>query len=126
MRVSTTGDLGALVRQKRQDQGLTQAELAERIGTTRQWVSQFESGTLNPRVGLVLAALTALDLDIDVRSSASTNQMPSIPPAATALDWMRSVVLPRPTQRLIEEQALRVRAIEARRAKPSTTSDPEQ
>ena len=126
MRVSTTGDLGALVRQKRQDQGLTQAELAERIGTTRQWVSQFESGTLNPRVGLVLAALTALDLDIDVRSSASTNQMPSIPPAATALDWMRSVGLPRPTQRLIEEQALRVRAIEARRAKPSTTSDPEQ
>ena len=126
MRVSTTGDLGALVRQKRQDQGLTQAELAERIGTTRQWVSQFESGTLNPRVGLVLAALTALDLDIDVRSGASTNQMPSSPPAATALDWMRSVVLPRPTQRLIEEQALRVRAIEARRAKPSTTSDPEQ
>ena len=126
MRVSTTGDLGALVRQKRQDQGLTQAELAERIGTTRQWVSQFESGTLNPRVGLVLAALTALDLDIDVRSGASTNQMPSIPPAATALDWRRSVVLPRPTQRLIEEQALRVRAIEARRAKPSTTSDPEQ
>ena len=126
MRVSTTGNLGALVRQERQDQGLTQAELAERIGTTRQWVSQFESGTLNPRVGLVLAALTALDLDIDVRSGASTNQVPSILPAATALDWMRSVVLPRPTQRLIEEQALRVREIEARRAKPSTTSDPEQ
>ena len=126
MRVSTTGDLGALVRQKRQDQGLTQAELAERIGTTRQWVSQFESGTLNPRVGLVLAALTALGLDIDVRSGARTNQVPSILPAATALDWMRSVVLPRPTQRLIEEQALRVREIEARRAKPSTTSDPEQ
>lgn len=126
MRVSTTGDLGALVRQERQDQGLTQAELAERIGTTRQWVSQFESGTLNPRVGLVLAALTALDLDVDVRSGASTNQGPSIPPAATALDWMRSAVLPRPTQRLIEEQALRLRAIEARRAKPSTTSDPER
>lgn len=126
MRVSTTGDLGALVRQERQDQGLTQAELAERIGTTRQWVSQFESGTLNPRVGLVLAALTALGLDIDVRSGARTNQVPSILPAATALDWMRSVVLPRPAQRLIEEQALRVRAIEARRAKPSTTSDPEQ
>ena len=69
MRVSTTHDLGALVRQERQDQGLTQADLAERIGTTRQWVSQFESGTLNPRVGLVLAALAALDLDLDVRSS---------------------------------------------------------
>lgn len=69
MRVSTTHDIGALVRQERQDQGLTQAELAERIGTTRQWVSQFESGTLNPRVGLVLAALAALDLDLDVRSS---------------------------------------------------------
>lgn len=68
MRVSTTHDLGALVRQERQDQGLTQAELAERIGTTRQWVSQFESGTLNPRVSLVLAALAALDLDLDVRS----------------------------------------------------------
>lgn len=69
MRVSTARDLGALVRQERQDQGLTQAELAERIGTTRQWVSQFESGTLNPRVGLVLGALAALDLDLDVRSS---------------------------------------------------------
>lgn len=78
MRVGTTHDLGALVRQERQDQGLTQAELAERIGTTRQWVSQLESGTLNPRVGLVLAALAALDLDLDVRLSKApvTGQRP--------------------------------------------------
>ena len=35
MRVSTTGDLGALVRQERQDQGLTQAELAELFNVSR-------------------------------------------------------------------------------------------
>lgn len=66
MRISTASDLGALVRQARQDQGLTQSDLAEKVGATRQWVAQLESGAPNTRLELVLEALRALDLRVDV------------------------------------------------------------
>lgn len=38
-------DLGELVRERREQLGLSQEALAERIGTTRAYVSQIESGT---------------------------------------------------------------------------------
>lgn len=66
MRISTARDLGALVRQARQDQGLTQSDLAEKVGATRQWVAQLEAGAPNTRLELVLEALRALDLRVDV------------------------------------------------------------
>ncbi|MGP7959596.1 helix-turn-helix transcriptional regulator [Sanguibacter sp. A247] len=66
MRISTAADLGALARQARLDKGMTQSDLAEKIGTSRQWVAQFESGAPNVRLELVLGALRALELRVDV------------------------------------------------------------
>ena len=74
MRISSPADLGALVRQARHDQDLTQTDLATRIGTSRQWVAQLESGAPNTRLELVLAALRALDLRIDVRPESAPAQ----------------------------------------------------
>ena len=66
MRVVTTRDVGALIRQGRRSQSMTQAELAAAAGVTRRWLSDIEHGA-KPRaeLGLVLAALNALDIKLD-------------------------------------------------------------
>lgn len=90
MRISSPTDLGALVRQERQDQGLTQAELAERAGTTRQWVVQFEAGAPNARLELVLATLRALDLIVDVRSASRPAPAPRRSPVDVYAEYLKA------------------------------------
>lgn len=64
MRVSSINDLASLVKSRRKQAGLTQAELAERIGVKALWVSQFEKGKPTAQVGIVLRALRVLDVDL--------------------------------------------------------------
>ena len=68
--LATVRDLGAAVRHRRREAGLTQAMLADRAGVSRQWLSGFESGK-NPagEVGKVLDVLTALGLAIELVSA---------------------------------------------------------
>ncbi len=66
MRSLTPKDLGALVRDARTNNGLTQAQLGERIGASRYWVAEFERGKSGAELGLTLKALRALDLVITV------------------------------------------------------------
>lgn len=60
----------SIVRQARLAAGLTQAELAERIGTTQSAVARLESPDANPRVATLLHAVEATGhaLDVTVRS----------------------------------------------------------
>lgn len=66
MRVSNAADVGAVLRDGRQRQGMTQAQLAEAVGTSRAWVVAVESGSPNARLDLVLQALQWVDLAVDV------------------------------------------------------------
>lgn len=61
-RISTPQDLGAAVRDARTAAQLTQAELAERAGVSREWIIGLERGT-RPRAELtkILGVLAALD-----------------------------------------------------------------
>jgi transcriptional regulator with XRE-family HTH domain len=45
MRFHSAADVAAAIRGRRLDRGLSQAELANRSGVTRKWISEFESGT---------------------------------------------------------------------------------
>src|SRR5687768_12737125 len=56
-------DFGGLVRSRREEMGLTQAELAERIGTTAAYVSQIESGRRRWPERYIVAIVGVLDLD---------------------------------------------------------------
>lgn len=58
--------IGALVRQARKRQEMSQADLAALIGVTRQWVIAFESGSPASQVRLVIRALQAVGLALDV------------------------------------------------------------
>jgi len=66
MRIKTARELGMRLREAREDAALTQAQLAQRIGTSRQWVFDLERGKSTVRVGLVLRALSALGLACDI------------------------------------------------------------
>lgn len=68
--LTTVRDLGAAVRQRRREAGLTQAVVAQRAGVSRQWLSGFESGK-NPaaELGKVLDLLAALHLRLDLTAA---------------------------------------------------------
>ena len=68
MQIRTSSELGALARDRRREIGWSQTELARRIGTSRSWVSEMENGKERVEVALVLAALQALGLSLDVRA----------------------------------------------------------
>lgn len=69
MRVRNTRDLGSLLRHSRRDRGLSQEELAHRIGASRHWVIGVERGKPTAEIGLVLKAMSALGLVCDIRKS---------------------------------------------------------
>jgi y4mF family transcriptional regulator len=66
MQVRTARDLGALVRDRRKELHWSQTELAEKIGTSRSWVSDLENGKGRAEIGLALKALQVLGLMVDV------------------------------------------------------------
>ncbi|HEX8831657.1 MAG TPA: helix-turn-helix domain-containing protein [Longimicrobium sp.] len=67
MLVRTARDLGALARERRKELRWSQTELAERIGTSRSWVSDLENGKERAEIGLTLKALQVLGLMVEVR-----------------------------------------------------------
>ena len=62
MIVRTARDLGAAVRDARLRQGWTQAELADRIDVSRQWVISLERGKASAELGAALRAVAALGM----------------------------------------------------------------
>lgn len=75
MLVNNARELGVRLRDQRLELGLSQAALAKRIGVSRSWVVQAERGNAGAEIGLVLKALGALGLDLDIRTAAA----PSVP-----------------------------------------------
>ncbi len=73
MLIRTSADVGAVIRERRRQLGLDQAELATRIGVSRQWVIGIERGRARAELGLVLRAMDALG----IRLNAATGPAPS-------------------------------------------------
>lgn len=58
-------DIGLLVRDRRRAAGWSQAVLAERVGSSRQWVVDLERGNSGAEIGRVLRALSVLGVSLD-------------------------------------------------------------
>lgn len=86
MRVQTVRDLGAAVRTARRARGLTQADLANRLRVSRDWVVRLEQGSPRLEAQKVLDALGVLELALDVVAAPSTR------PTATTKTRARSAV----------------------------------
>jgi y4mF family transcriptional regulator len=65
-RIRSLHDLAAAIRGRRQELGLSQAQLAERAHVSRAWVNAFESGKPAAELRLVLAVVDALGLELHV------------------------------------------------------------
>lgn len=76
MQIRNARELGALARDRRRELGWSQTELAQRLGTSRSWVSEAENGKGSAEVGLVLKTLEVLGLVLDVHQP---NRQPSQP-----------------------------------------------
>lgn len=72
MKIRTASELGVVLRERRRELGLKQEELADRIGVSRQWVGRVEKGKQRADVGLILRAIRALRLVLDVHSDSDT------------------------------------------------------
>ncbi len=59
-------DLGAAIRERRRQLGITQDELASSIGVSRRVIGQLENGKKTVHVGIVLRAARAVGLDVGV------------------------------------------------------------
>lgn len=71
--------LGQAVRRARLRQGLSQQQLADRVGLSRQWLVQLEQGKANPTWDLLLRLMSALDLrmklETDVESGGTVSDV---------------------------------------------------
>ena len=84
MLARTPRDLGLMIREQRRKLGLEQRELAQRIGVSRQWVVEVEKGKPRAELALVLRALAALELALDV--SPRDQSPPAAPDPAWGVD----------------------------------------
>lgn len=72
MQVRTVRDLGAMVRTTRRAHGLTQADLADRLRVSRDWVVRLEQGSPRLETQKVLDALGVLGLTLEVANAQPT------------------------------------------------------
>ena len=72
MFVRTTREIGLLVRDRRRELGLTQAQLAEQVGASREWVRLLEAGRPRLDLGLALRALNAVGIVLDAQLTTPT------------------------------------------------------
>jgi HTH-type transcriptional regulator/antitoxin HipB len=77
MQINSIRDLSAAVRGRRLNLGLSQAQLAARVGVSRQWVGEFEAGKPTAELGLVLRLLHTLDLRLDLLEPDGAHGAPS-------------------------------------------------
>lgn len=73
MRITATQDLGRYVRDRRRKLDLTQVQLATRARVSRRWLSDLEAGKETADFGLVLRALRALDVVVDLQPAERTS-----------------------------------------------------
>lgn len=82
MLIHDVRELGLRIRDQRLELGLSQVAFAKTIGVSRYWVMQIERGNRGAEIGLVLRALHALGLRLDVRSTGTPDAGATDPESA--------------------------------------------
>lgn len=59
-------EIGQLIRSRREARGLSQADLAKKLGASRKWVIEAEGGKPTAEIGRILRALKVLDVELSV------------------------------------------------------------
>jgi y4mF family transcriptional regulator len=67
MVIRNSRELGRLIRERRKQHRLTQAQLATIVGASRKWIIDLESGKRTAELSLTLRTLNTLGLQVDVK-----------------------------------------------------------
>jgi HTH-type transcriptional regulator/antitoxin HipB len=78
MNIRAAKDLGALIRDRRNELGFTQQELADKTGVSRVWLVALEKGKASAQLDLVLRTLRQLGLELRAVSAMSAPSSPGI------------------------------------------------
>ncbi|TQO20230.1 y4mF family transcriptional regulator [Rhodoglobus vestalii] len=73
--LATPADLGRAIRDKRLKLGLTQQELAERVGVARQWIIKVEKGKTRLELEPLLQTLFQLGLELRLDDAAPADDL---------------------------------------------------
>jgi HTH-type transcriptional regulator/antitoxin HipB len=65
MRMASVTDIGAIIRGRRIELGMSQEALARRAGVSRLWVNEIEAGKPGAETGLVLRVLDVLGVEVE-------------------------------------------------------------
>lgn len=72
-RIITSNDIAELVRQRRRELGLSQAQLAAQVGVSRQWIIDIEKGKPRAELALTLALLQVLGVQLEASFSCASS-----------------------------------------------------
>jgi HTH-type transcriptional regulator / antitoxin HipB len=75
--LKTPEQLGSAIRLKRIERGMSQVDLADRLGVERKWVMKLEAGNPKAEFGLILKALFELDMEGRLTLSDTSLRAPS-------------------------------------------------
>ena len=78
LKLRTSADVGATIRERRREIGWDQATLAARVGVSRLWVNQVERGKPGAGLALVLRTFGALGIEIDATVPIAERKPPDI------------------------------------------------
>lgn len=93
MHLSRPADFSRLAKNGRQRSGLTQQQLADRAGVTRQLVARLENGTGDPSLSSALRVLNALDITLSTSpSSAGEAQALAVAPVPDAASELQQAI----------------------------------
>lgn len=84
MEIRRPAELGAVIMTVRRARGLSQDDLAERLGVSRVWIGQVERGKASPRLDMILRALNELEITLSVATGES--RPPQQPSPAPLID----------------------------------------
>ncbi|PII87471.1 hypothetical protein BMH32_07725 [Leucobacter sp. OLJS4] len=92
MRADRPGDFSRIVKTKRHELHLTQQNLADRAGVTRQLVARLENGTGDPSLSNTLKVLAALGVSLTTAPASEHYRLPLLPPAPDLLGKYLSLI----------------------------------
>jgi y4mF family transcriptional regulator len=85
----TPADVGALIKDRRRELRLDQADLANLIGVSRLWVNQVERGKPGANLGHILRALAAVGVeligDVPANQTGTNESMANVSPDINAI-----------------------------------------
>jgi HTH-type transcriptional regulator / antitoxin HipB len=87
MILKTLKDFGLVLREARRSKKLTQSQLAQKLGTNQEWISNLETGRIeNPSLGTILRAFAALGVNLNADTRPRLNPDDSFDTGDLALD----------------------------------------